>query len=340
MKAVVYDKEKKLVLREVPMPEPGEGEVLIRVADCGFCGSDHSIIESGSLQDGVIVGHEVSGIAVEEGGGAQRGAPENPVIIRPTWCGVCRDCRAGRPYLCQRDRRTIGLGDYPGGFAEYLKVDRRMLIPVPEGVDSQNAALAEAFAASLHGIRVSGREGGSALVIGGGAIGLALVRLLALMGFGPIVLSEPVKGKRDLACSLGAHDTIDPVEENALLKVMELTGGCGFEAVFECSGANDAVGTAIGAAANGGTVTIVSIIMHNVEIMPLALNFKEICLRGSYSNTHEENIQCLQWMAEGKLDGRPLITDVIALSDLPRVYDERIHVGKAIKVMIAIGDEF
>ncbi len=340
MKAVVYDSRKKLALKEVPMPVPDENEVLIRVADCGFCGSDHSIIESGSLQEGTIVGHEVSGIIVEAGGNMKNSEPGDRVIVRPTYCGLCRDCTAGRPYLCQKDRRTIGLGDYPGGFAEYLKADRRMLIPVPQGVDSRNAALAEAFSASLHGIRASRRDGGSALVIGGGAIGLALVKLLAIMGFGPIALSEPVEEKRELARVFGAHGTIDPASENLFLKGMELTGGCGFEAVFECSGAGDAVQSAIGAAANGGTVTVVSIIMRNIEIVPLVLNFKEVWLTGSYSNTHEENAQCLQWMAEGTLDGRPLITDVIALDDLPRIYEERIQRGKAIKVMIAVGEEF
>ena len=85
---------------------------------------------------------------------------------------------------------------------------------------------------------------------------------------------------------------------------------------------------------------MVSIIMHDVAITPLVLNFKEIRLTGSYSNTHEENRQCLRWMAEGKLEGRSMITDYIGLDDLPRVYRERIHTGKAIKVMLRIGEEF
>jgi threonine dehydrogenase-like Zn-dependent dehydrogenase len=90
----------------------------------------------------------------------------------------------------------------------------------------------------------------------------------------------------------------------------------------------------------GGTVCIVSIIMKNIEIIPLTLNFKEIWLTGSYSNTHEENKRCLAWMKEGKIDGRLLISDYIGLDDLPRVYEERINTGKAVKVMIGIGEEF
>ena len=340
MKAVVYDSRDKLVVRDVPLPEVGPDEVLIKVVNTGFCGSDHSMIESGSLKDGTIIGHEVSG-TVEDAGSAVRDVKMGSrVMIRPTYCGTCSECRMGKPYLCQVDRRTIGLGDFPGGFAEYLKVDPRMLIPIPEGVDSQNGALAEAFAASLHGIGCSGKEGGSALVIGGGSIGLALVRLLKVMGFGPIALSEPVEEKRTLAVRFGADTVIDPFHENLILRVMDETGGAGFDTVFECSGRGDSVQTAVNTAAVGGTVCVVSIIMQNIEIVPVVLNFKEVWLTGSYSNTHEENIRCLRWMAEGKIDGRPLITDYISLDDLPQVYEERIHTGKALKVMLRIGTEF
>lgn len=102
-----------------------------------------------------------------------------------------RRLHPGRPHLCTGGRRTIGIGDLPGGFAEYLVCFPEMLIPVPDGVDSRNAALAEAFAASLHAIRVSQAKSGSALVIGGGPIGLAMVRLLRILGYGPVAISEP-----------------------------------------------------------------------------------------------------------------------------------------------------
>ncbi|MCK4534925.1 MAG: zinc-binding dehydrogenase, partial [Syntrophobacterales bacterium] len=301
---------------------------------------DHSMIESGNLKDGTIIGHEVSGTVADMGAQVTGVSVGDRVIIRPTCCGKCRECRLGKPYLCQVDRRTIGLGDFPGGFAEYLKVDPRMLIPIPEGVDSQNGALAETFAASLHGIRCSGKEGGSALVVGGGSIGLALVMLLKVMGFGPVTLSEPVGEKRALAIDFGADTVVDPFNENLILRVMDETGGAGFDTVFECSGLGESVQMAVNAAANGGTICIVSIIMRNIEIMPVTLNFKEVWLTGSYSNTHEENIRCLKWMSEGKIDGRPLITDHISLGDLPRIYRERINTGRAIKVMLKTGEEF
>ena len=340
MKAAVFRKPQGLVVEELKAPEPGDDGILVQVSNSGFCGSDHSLIASGILPEGCIVGHETSGIVQELGKEVDGPEPGTRVVIRPTFCGACRDCLMGKPYFCQNDRHSIGIGDLPGGFAEYIKVFPQMLIPVPEGVDSQNAALAEAFATALHAIKCSRREGGSALVIGGGPIGLSVIKLLKTLGFGPVVLFEPVKAKRDLGLDFGADKAVDPFLDALQLHVLDWTEGVGFEAVFECSGASDAVQTAIDSVARGGTVCIVSVIFTDIQIKPLNMTFKEVWMTASYSNTHEENMQILKWMAEGKLDGRPLITDLISLDQLPRVYRERIETGQAIKVMLKIGEEF
>ena len=340
MKAVVFRPEKGLSFEDAPDPQPDADQVLVRVSDTGFCGSDHSLVESGNLPDGYILGHETSGEVVEIGARVKGLDLGTRVVIRPTYCGQCPDCLAGRPYFCQVGRRSIGIGDLPGAFAEYILVYPQMLIPVPPGVDSQNAALAEAFAAALHGINCAGIKGGSALVIGGGPIGLAAVRLLKIMGFGPVALSEPVASKREFALNYGADAAVDPVNENLGLFTFETTGGLGFGTVLECSGVPDCIQSGLDAAARGAAVSVVSVITRPAAIQPLSLNFKEVRLTGSYSNTHEENIQCLKWMAEGVLDARPLITDVIKLDELPETYRTRISTGRAIKVLIRIGPEF
>ena len=340
MKAAVYRQKKGLVIENVPIPGIGPDEVLVEVANTGFCGSDHSLLESGGLPDGIILGHEVSGTVVEKGREVDGHVMGMQVAIRPTSCGGCRDCRMGKPYFCQHRRRSIGIGDLPGGFAQYVKVLPDMLIPVPEGVDSQNAALAEAFAAAYHGIACSGQNTGSVLVLGGGPIGLALVSLLKLEGFGPIALSEPVPEKRKLALGLGADHVADPREGNLDAFMFEHTSGIGFETVFECSGVPDNVQAALDACARGGVVCIVSVMMQPASMLPATLNFKEIRLTASYSNTHAENIACLDWMALGSLDGRPLISDLIELDELPGVYREKVCTGEALKVMLTIGEEF
>ena len=340
MKATVFRQSKGLVWEDVPTPVIKNDQILVKVADVGFCGSDHSMIESGNLPDGYIVGHEVSG-TVSAVGCDVRGVAEGlRVIIRPTFCGDCPDCTSGRPYFCQNDRRSIGIGDLPGAFAEYIVVYPQMIIPIPDGVDSRNAALVEAFAASLHAVKCAGRESGSALVIGGGPIGLATVMLLKINGFSPVSLSEPIAEKRALGLRIGADHAIDPAAEDLGQHAFFSTGGIGFDTIFECSGVKTLIQQGMDAAARGGTVCVVSVIYDTAEISPTTLNFKEITLTGSYSNTHAENRQCLEWMAAGKLDGRPLISHEITLDQLPRIYKERICTGTAVKVMVRIGESF
>ena len=322
------------MIEEVPIPRVAPDQVLVEVSHTGFCGSDHSMIASGGLLDGTIIGHETCGSVVEKGDLAKGALEGARVIVRPTSCGVCPDCLSGRPYFCQNNRRSIGIGDLPGAFAEYLVAYPEMLIPVPTGVDAQNAALAEAFAASLHAIRCVNRQASSALVVGGGPIGLALVRLLKILEYHPILLSEPVAEKREIAKTFGADHVLDPLTEDLGGKVFVSTQGRGCDVVFECAGIPSLIQTCMDAAARGGTVCVVSVMYTAAQITPITLNFKEIRLTGSYSNTHAENIQCLNWMAEGQLDGKPLITDLVSLQELPHVYAQRIHTGLAVKVMI------
>jgi (R,R)-butanediol dehydrogenase/meso-butanediol dehydrogenase/diacetyl reductase len=334
MRAAVYRAGKGLVVEAVSMPRIEAEQVLVKVSHTGFCGSDHSMISSGGLPDGTILGHETCGSVVERGNLA-RGLPEGTrVIIRPTACGDCPDCKSGKPYFCQIKRRSIGIGDLPGAFAEYIVAYPEMLIPVPTGVDSQNAALAEAFAASLHAIKCTHRQACSALVVGGGPIGLALVRLLKILEFHPILLSEPVAEKREIGRTFGADHVMDPLTEDLNPTIFMLTEGKGCDVIFECSGVPALIQSCMDAAARGGTICVVSVMVTAAQITPLTLNFKEIWLTGSYSNTHAENIQCLDWMAEGKLDGNPLITDLISLDALPEVYEKRIDPGVAVKVMV------
>jgi threonine dehydrogenase-like Zn-dependent dehydrogenase len=340
MKAVVFRKDRGLVYENVPDYQVAPDEVLVRVANTGFCGSDHSLVAGGLVPDGYILGHEISAVVVEKG--AQAGGPPlgMRVCIRPTYCGHCANCLGGKQHLCRVHRRTTGIGDLPGGFAEYVKVYPQMMIPIPAGVDSRNAALAETFATALHAVNCTGDKTGSALVMGGGPIGLCAVRILKILGYGPIVLFEPVKAKREIALRYGADHVFDPGEKDLNQQVLAIVPG-GFHKAFECSGVKANIGRAISLAADGGQVCIVSVIFTPLEIAePYLINFKEVRLTASISNTHQENIQCLDWMAAGILDARPLISDNEPLERLPAVYRERIDTGLAVKVMLRIGEEF
>ncbi len=338
MKAVVYRSGRGLVYEEVPDYEVNEGEVLVRVADCGFCGSDHSLEKGGLCPDGYILGHEISAVVAEKGKDAGGPDPGTRVCIRPTYCGNCPNCLRGKPHLCTSNRRTTGIGDLNGGFAEYVKCFPRMLIPIPEGVDSRNAALAETFASALHGIRQTEGAPGSALVMGGGPIGLCAVRLLKILGHAPVIAMEPVGSKREIALQYGADRAFDPQASNQ--EIAALSGGA-FDRIFECSGVAANIGRAIDLAGVGGQVCVISMIFQPFAVPePYKINFKEVRLTASMSNTHRENIECLNWMASGLIDATPLITDYAPLENLPELYKTRVDTGLAVKVLLRIGAEF
>jgi threonine dehydrogenase-like Zn-dependent dehydrogenase len=340
MKAVIC-RNGRLVFDKVPKPVPKADQVLVRMVNAGFCGSDHSMIVYKYVADGSILGHEVSGTVVDTGSNVDRNLIGSHVNVRPTYCGKCKYCLAGRTTLCNINRVSLGKGEFNGGFAEYLLAYPNMLIPVPEGADSINAAMAEVFSTSLHAVHCTGVTGGSALIMGGGPVGLSMVKILKIKGFGPVVLSEPILEKQHIGGIFGADKVLDPFKDDLRLCAKEITGGDGFDVVFECSGIAGNIQLGIDCAAANGSVSIVSVMPENVSISPMSMNLRrEIRLSGSYSSTHEEIGQCLQWMAEGKLDGRPMMTDLITLEELPLIYEERIHTGKATKVMIKIGEGF
>jgi 2-desacetyl-2-hydroxyethyl bacteriochlorophyllide A dehydrogenase len=341
MKAVVYRPTKGLCFEEILDPQAAADEVLIKIANTGFCGSDHSLIKTGWLPEGYVLGHEVSGVVAEKGPEVKGPDPGTKVIIRPTYCGNCPNCLSGRPHLCRINRRTIGIGDLPGGFAQWVKVFPQMVIPIPEGVDSHNAALAETFASALHGINCTGNQTGSVLVLGGGPIGLCAVRLLKLLGHGPVVILEPIQEKRTIACAFGADYVFGLEEKDVDQQLLDVVRGKGFDKVLECSGVPDSLARAIDLVADGGVVCMVSVIMGPMTIpVAMKLNLKEVHLMGSISNTHQENIQCLDWMAAGELDAHPLISDLIPLDGLPEIYLEKIETGRSIKVLLQIGEEW
>jgi 2-desacetyl-2-hydroxyethyl bacteriochlorophyllide A dehydrogenase len=338
MKAVTFRTGKGLVYEEVPGYKVGPGEVLVRVANTGFCGSDHSLVKEGLCQDGYILGHEISATVVEKGADSQGPDLGTRVCIRGTFCGKCPNCLREKPHMCTSNRRTTGIGDLPGGFAEYVKVFPQMLIPIPAGVDSKNAALAEPFASALHGIRQTGEGSGSALVMGGGPIGLCAVRLLRILGHSPVVVIEPVESKREIALKYGADRVFHPTDSNEAIAAV---AGGGYDRIFECSGVVANIGRAINLAGVFGQVCIISMMFQPVVIPePYKFNFKELRLTASIYNTHQENIECLNWMAAGEIDAGPLITDCEPLEKLPELYRTRIDTGKAIKVLLKIGPEF
>ena len=192
MKALVYDGVETLTHREMPDPEPKAGEHLIRVTAVGICGSDmHAYLGHDDRRPApLILGHEAAGVIVE---GPQKGrrVTINPLVT----CGDCAYCRAGRENLCP-GRQIISMPPREGAFAQFVSMPEQNLVTVPENVPLDRAALAEPLAVSWHAVRLGidalhPSMDRQALVIGGGAIGLAAALALEAMGIEEVEIVEP-----------------------------------------------------------------------------------------------------------------------------------------------------
>ena len=287
MKAAVFYGPGDLRIEERSEPPVPAGHVLIRVAACGICGTDHHIYHGEfDTQPPVIIGHEYSGQVVALGEGVTRLALGDYVAIDPNMpCGVCRPCRHGKIQLCE-NLGAIGV-DVDGGFAELSLIPHEQCYALPESVSPLEGAMVEPLACCVHGIDLAGiRAGDTVAVIGGGAIGLMLAQLARLRGAGHLVLSDPIAPRREMALSLVVDVVIDPTRNDPLSPRGALEGGA--DVVIEAAGTTSSTRQAIEWAAPGATVLWFSVTPpgQTVAIEPNLVFRKELTIRGARINPH------------------------------------------------------
>ncbi|MGH9078496.1 MAG: zinc-dependent alcohol dehydrogenase [Acidimicrobiales bacterium] len=254
MSAAVYVGDGRLTVKEVPVPDPGPGELLVEVAACGICGSDLHLVLEQYARPGAVLGHEWSGRVVT--GGPSDPRPGEPVVFEPTpGCGRCRPCRRGRPSVC-KSRPVSDMRDMRGAFARYVTVSAANVLRLPASLDMRAAALTEPTAIALHAIELADVTGDDrVLVTGAGPVGLIIVAVLRSLGVTDISVSEPVALRRDRAIAVGASSAFTPDE--LVDPGMGRTVARPYAAAFECSGRAAAAEQAIGQLDFAGTLVFV-----------------------------------------------------------------------------------
>jgi L-iditol 2-dehydrogenase len=326
MKALLLSEYKHLALVDLPMPAPSAGEVLIRVAACGICGSDVHGYDgaSGRRIPPIVMGHEAAGVVAAVGEGATSYRVGDRVTFDSTvYCGDCEFCRRGEVNLCEH-RQVVGVscGDYrrAGAFAEYVTVPERILYRLPDKLSFSDAAMLEAVSVAIHAVRVAEVAGGeTALVIGAGMIGLLILQAARAAGCSRIFVADVDATRLKLARSLGADAVIESAgdsRESLTSRIEELTGGRGVDLVFEAVGRPETVASAIDCTRKGGTVALVGNIAPEVSIPLQKVVTRQIRLQGSCASAGEYP-QAMEWVAEGKIKVTPLITAVAPLAEGP-----------------------
>ncbi|MFS2176232.1 zinc-dependent alcohol dehydrogenase family protein [Rhizobium pisi] len=321
MRAVRLEATGKLQLREVEKPAPGPGELLVRVEACGICGTDRHIFHGEfPSKSPVTLGHEFAGIVEAVGAGVTDFRPGMRVTGDPNIaCGGCEECRRGRVNLC-RNLQAIGI-HRDGGFADYVSMPQSQAFALPRDLDPLHGAFCEPLACCIHGVDLGGLQAGSsAIVLGGGVIGLLTVQLARLAGATRIVLVTRSAEKRRLAESLGATATTAPGDGDIIARITGENGLLpgGADVVFECAGVTETMQQAPRLARRGGTAVILGVMAQGamIEIEPFDLLFREIRLIGSFVNPFTHG-RAADLIASGRIKVEPLISRRIGLSQAP-----------------------
>ncbi|MAY88217.1 MAG: zinc-binding dehydrogenase [Pseudooceanicola sp.] len=342
MKAVVFEGPGlPLKLRDLAAPQLGTNEAIVKVEACGICGSDLHATEPGPFLQapGAVLGHEFAGTVVASSDPAvPEGLRATAVPVNVGGCDTCRElgsCQKGLGILCP-SRRITGLNrDLPGAYAEYVKVDSRQIVPLPDRVSFESGALAEPLAVGLHAVDLAGvQPGARVLVIGAGFIGLSVVLFAKLRGAASVVVSERASARREAARAAGADDVIDPVAEADLKAAFVARAGEAPDVIFECVGAPGVIQTCIDAAAPRATLVVVGVCLKEDAIWPARAVHKELKLQFAMGYAAADFARVLDFLDRGEIVPDNLVTDRVSLSELPNAFEALRRPEGQIKVII------
>jgi L-iditol 2-dehydrogenase len=330
VQALLLSRESHLEMADVPQPEVGPRDVLVRVQACGICGSDIHGYDgsSGRRIPPLVMGHEAAGEVAAVGADVTRfRAGERVTFDSMIWCGECRYCKSGQTNLCD-NRQVLGVscGDYRrhGAFAEYVVVPEHIVYHVPDEVSPEMAAMVEPVSVAVHAVSLAqpGQDE-TAVVVGTGMIGLLVVQAIRAAGCERVIAVDIDDDRLDVARQLGATETIRGDQADPVGRIRELTGGHGADVSFEVVGATEPLRTAIESLRKGGRVVIVGNISPKVELPLQAVVTRELTLYGSCASANDYP-RCMELMARGAIDVRPLISAVAPLTEGPQWF-ERLH---------------
>ena len=338
MKAVVYDAPKQYSVKEVPTPEPGPGEVRIKVDQVGVCGTDVHIHHGdfGAVFP-LTPGHELVGTIDALGEGTGRFAVGEQVTVNPNvYCGTCDYCLAGRLILCS-DMKGLG-SNFPGFFAEYATVREDLVFSV-DGIDPDTAVFTEPAACAMHGLEsLQIRPGATALVFGAGPTGLLLAQLIRSGGAASVTVAAPTPFKLETARALGVDQTvlIDRADmEGNRARLLEASGADGYDYVVEATGSTAIGNICVPLTRNGGTVLVYGVTRadETVSFHPFDVFRREITIKGSFAEMTSFGA-AIRALRSGRARTDGIITHRFSLDDYGKALDAVAGDRTAHKVVI------
>ena len=326
MRAGVYRGEGRVVVEELPVPEIGPGELLVRVHTCGVCGTDLKKIQYGLTPPPRVFGHETAGTIAAVGAGVRDWQPGDRVAVyHHIPCGECFYCQRQAYAHCPTYKRTgvtAGFEPAGGGYAEYARV-MDWIVPrgvtrIPDGVSFEEASMVEPLNTVLKGLQVARAEAGEAmLVVGQGPIGLLFTQAARVLGL-RVWGTDLMPDRRALGESLGAEAVWDPRETDVPAAIGERTEGRGADLAVVAVPNTDVVAQALECLRPGGRVLLFA---QTRMGDPLTLDAGQVCANekavlGSYSADVDLNDRAADLVFSGKVQAAPLITHRFPLDEI------------------------
>lgn len=334
MKAAVYRGLNDVRLEEVPVPEIGRGEILVRVHTCGICGTDLKKISTGSHSAPRIFGHETSGVVARVGEGVRKfSVGDRVVVFHHIPCRECYYCRAKTFAQCETYKKvgcTAGFEPSGGGFAEYVRVMdwivEKGTVPIPDGISFEQACFVEPVNTCMKGIQTLGLEPGeTVLVIGQGPIGLIL-SVLAKRAGARVITSDLYPARLTISRELGFEMTIDASQADTVRAVREMTEGRGADAVVLAVPGSALIRPAMDATRPGGRVLLFAqTVRGEANIDPAAVCVDEKTLLGSYSASVELQEQSVGFVMKREMDLEQLVSHRFSLNDCVEALHRATH---------------
>lgn len=326
MKAVVMKSPGNFVVEDFPTPEPGIGEVLLKVEACAICGTDQRVLSGEKHVDVPIVGHEIAGTVVKLGQGVKGiKVGERYDIQTVIGCNECAMCKQNRQNLCEKGFTAIGY-QYNGGFAEYMVMPRNgveqgCLIPVPASMDNDVITLIEPLSCCVNGMRpIPFEEMNHVVVFGGGIIGTLNALVAKARGARSITIMDISDDRLKLLKRLGLpfdnfvnSTTTDPVQW-----ITQNTKGKGADAVIVAASVKSLVKTGLQMLARDGHLSIFAGMPKSDPADMIDLNlihYRELHVHGANSSVARDYTEARELLESGKIDGRKLITHRFSLVD-------------------------
>lgn len=326
-----------LTLKEMPIPQPGMGEVQIKIHKTAICGTDMHIYNwdpwsQATIKPPMITGHEYVGeiSALGEGVTAykigQRVTGEGHVV-----CGVCRNCRAGNGQFC---KHTLGVGvNRDGAFAQYLVIPASNVVPIPEDMDEDVVSFFDALGNATHTALAFDVVGEDVLITGAGPIGIMAVAICKRNGARSVVITDVNDYRLDLAKKMGATETVNVARENlhdvfSRLRIVE-----GFDVGLEMSGSAAGLNTMIDHMRNGGNIALLGLQQPGTQIDWNKVIWNSLTLKGIYGRKMFETWYKMIAMVEGGLDMTPVITHRFEIHDYEQGF-AAMNTGKSGKVVL------